>query len=330
MIIGVTGFGATGASAYVDLIKEFGTVQSYNDSIEFQLLQQSDGVLDLQYALVFSQRRLHTNTALKRFEKNIKNIRNSDMVKATKGRFEKISSEYLNELIYIAWNGKSAFDSIDIKGKIDKIQIRYLNAIVRRGIRCINKSFIWPPAQKRYFSFLDSQNFQYITKKYLNNIFIESGFDITKPILIEQVFNTSNPTDGMEFFESPYSIIVDRDPRDIYIHVYELAKGTATFMPYNGGVQEFVKYYKMLHNKREVDSRVLYVNFEDLVFAYEDTCKQLVEFLELEHTNKNLFFKPEYSVNNTQLYKKYPKYKDDISYIEKELKNYLYPFDIKK
>ena len=64
MIIGVTGYGGSGASACIALIKEFDNVQFYRDSTEFQILQQPDGITDLRYNLVESRRRIRRNCKL--------------------------------------------------------------------------------------------------------------------------------------------------------------------------------------------------------------------------------------------------------------------------
>ena len=37
--------------------------------------------------------------------------------------------------------------------------------------------------------------------------------------------------------------------------------------------------------------------------------------------------KPDVSINNTQLWNKYPEYDKDIKIIESELSEYLYPFE---
>ena len=71
MIIGVTGYGVTGASAFIDLICEFEDVQHYDPHIELQLLQRPDSIRDLRFNLVESRRRLNISTSISRFVNHI-------------------------------------------------------------------------------------------------------------------------------------------------------------------------------------------------------------------------------------------------------------------
>lgn len=72
------------------------------------------------------------------------------------------------------------------------------------------------------------------------------------------------------------------------------------------------------------------MQFEDLLFDYENTIGKVADFLGLKHIKKGAFFKPECSINNTQQYLNYPQLQNDIKYIEEHLSDMLYPFDEKK
>ena len=64
-----------------------------------------------------------------------------------------------------------------------------------------------------------------------------------------------------------------------------------------------------------------------MIYNYENTVKTINNFCNLPVNNsKFTIFDPKISIPNTQLFRKYPKYKDDIKYIEKELPNYLFNF----
>ena len=67
---------------------------------------------------------------------------------------------------------------------------------------------------------------------------------------------------------------------------------------------------------------------EDLIYRYEETVLKIQQFIKIEeHADAHLHFKPEVSINNTQLYTKYPYLKNDIMCIENELHDFLYNFD---
>ena len=76
------------------------------------------------------------------------------------------------------------------------------------------------------------------------------------------------------------------------------------------------------------DPLILCINFEDMIYKYKETTCKIINFLDLNNNNKpKSKFDPENYMSNTQLFRTHPKYKQDILYIEKELSEYLYPFE---
>ena len=73
---------------------------------------------------------------------------------------------------------------------------------------------------------------------------------------------------------------------------------------------------------------VMLLHFEELIYNCEDTTKKIADFVEVKnHVRKGECFKPAHSRNNSQLFKKYSGFEDDIKKIEKELPEYLFPFE---
>ena len=94
---------------------------------------------------------------------------------------------------------------------------------------------------------------------------------------------------------------------------------------------KWFEYSRMKRKKEDVDNGVttMLVHFEDLIFDYNNTVKRIEEWLGLDpssHTKKMEYFNPSKSINNTKIWKRYPKEKQNIEYIEKELSKYLYSF----
>jgi len=327
MIIGVTGYGATGASACMDLIKEFDGVQYYKPHVEFQLLQQPDGIIDLHYNLVESRRRISINAAIVRFIKRFEYKRSDRLSKKTNGQYVSLSRDYINSLIKVCWKGKSSYDPQDILSRFEDTKYRYLRGVMKRIVWLFNPNSVWPKYNNRYYACVSEKEFVHKTRVYLDKIFKASGFDTKNPILLEQLFGLEKPTEGAEYFDDFRSIIVDRDPRDVYAMTNGyLSQQETSFMPNKGDVKAFVKYFKGLHHSHVNHPNVMYINFEDLIYKYDESLARLKDFLKLDHVNPKEFFKPEWSINNTRTYKNYPELKEDIKYIERELKDYLYPF----
>lgn len=327
MIIGVTGYGGTGASAYIDLIKEFEGVQSYDSAIEFQTIQETDGISDLKYNLVQSGHRLSTNAAIRRFLNNLDNPRINKLMQYSNGKYKELAREYAANLTQIAWIGRSNYDPIDLRPPYDRLSTRKFTKIINATLSRINEKWAWPPLRERYFSFLDEEEFNKYTGEFINGFFEACGFDTTKPILVEQIFNTRNPLEGAEYFDKIRSLVVERDPRDVFILTNYNLRRLSGYMPHDGNVETFVRYYRSLHSSKVIDPRVWYVQYEDLIFQYEETCTRLSEWLGIAQIKKGDYFKPEHSFNNAQMYLRHPDLKDKIKYIEDNLTDYLYDFD---
>ena len=71
------------------------------------------------------------------------------------------------------------------------------------------------------------------------------------------------------------------------------------------------------------------INFEDMIYNYEVMSEKILDFCNIareNHIKPKTLFNPEKSIKNTQVFKKFTKYADDVKYIEEELKDYLYDF----
>ncbi len=75
------------------------------------------------------------------------------------------------------------------------------------------------------------------------------------------------------------------------------------------------------------NQRILRMQFEDLVYNYEQATLKIRDFLKLgDNPNPKSVFVPQRSMANTQLILKYPQYKKDVEYIESHLSEYLFDF----
>lgn len=325
MIIGISGYGYSGASAYIDMLKEFDDMQSLPLNNEFPILQQTDGILDLKHALVSEKRRLNANSTIIRFMRNTQDGRSNKLEKLSRGQYSRISKKYIDELIGISWKGRSAFDPGDIRNGLEQPFLEIPNRIIRRILRLMNKNAIWPWPKQRYFGFCDEERFNEVTKNYIIKILEALDVDLKKNVILEQVFNTINPLLGSEFFDQDVvSVIVDRDPRDIFLLTNILFPEKCSFMPCDGSVEKFIYYYKTLHDNTNDDPRIVKVKFEDLIYNYDSTVNLFENLLDVKNTHRGRFFIPEKSVVNTRMYLRFPQYADEFRIIEKECSEYLY------
>lgn len=125
-------------------------------------------------------------------------------------------------------------------------------------------------------------------------------------------------------------MVVDRDPRDIYILSKYIWKDG--IVP-TEDLELFCKWfeYTRKHRKDEKydESTTMLINFEDLVYKYPKTTTMLVEWLGLDmshHAAPMSHFDPRKSINNTRLWEEFPEYGEEIEMIENRLKEYLYDY----
>jgi hypothetical protein len=178
---------------------------------------------------------------------------------------------------------------------------------------------------------INPENFYEEARKYMMGILQNAGADFSKIIVLDQPFEGNNPTQSFPFFEEPFAIVVERDPRDLYMAAsYQWSDGT--FMP-RRNPEAFVEYYKRQRmNIRYSDDneKVLRLNFESMIFDYDNTIRKIMKFLNLKealHINPQKHFNPERSIKGTQLYKKIKGHEKEIAYIEEALQEYLFDFD---
>ena len=329
-IITCTGYHGTGSSLITDYLKEFKEIDSVGD-FEFRFLQDPNGIADLEDRLLKNNSRLNSDRAIYEFLKLIR-ILNSNYTNKfwKKSVYKKIfknklliySKEYINNLIDIEWNGywyDFEFRNYTLKNRIKNIIIRLCSYNNNKINNIRNK--------KIYFSY-PIENFYKETKIYLNKLFSEvSDSEI---LALDQLVPCCNIERYLNYFEDIKIIVVDRDPRDIYILNKEIWKDS--IVPYNN-VELFIKHFKAIRKHRNYEKenveKIMRIKFEDTIYYYEDTMKKINKFLKIDkltHNNRKKYFNPQNSINNTQLFKKYEKYKEDIKVIEKELEEYCYEF----
>lgn len=336
MIVGVSGFGSTGSGAVMDLLREFDDV-SGGDDMELSFLYDPDGVLDLEEALVNRPIRFYSgDAAIKKF---IKIIESYDLKRYVKkfmnySEFEKVSKDYINSLITFSYEGGLwHYD----RRQVNRLNYFFKYEMGRKYLRIFDKLGLAQPRKflnhKMYVTVHDEDVFLRETKKYTTKL-IEMMCDTSKRIIaLDQPFPSNNPELCFRYFDCPCkAIVVNRDPRDLYLVSKQLANGWEMRFTPTFDVDEFIEFYRdQMSIITELSENVLYVQFEDLIYDYDAETEKIKKFLDLENSCKpRTFFNPDVSAANTQLFLRFPEYNDDIKKIEESLGNFLYQFDPKK
>ncbi|MHD0317362.1 hypothetical protein [Fusobacterium sp. THCT1E2] len=322
-IIATTGYGGTGSSAISDLLKEFNNCYSYG-SFEFRFLQDPDGIMDLEYKLVENVNRLNNDTAIKRFKKYCKLISGSNgwwcnYNNIFDGKFNYLTEKYIKNLINFSWQGSWHQDEVSGENKITYKSKIYKIMKILKIKKYLEKN------EKMYFS-MPKEKFYSYTKEYLKELFQILNKENKEYLVLDQLIPALNTKKYTKYFDNIKIIIVDRDPRDLFVLNKEVWK--EGWIPTN--IETYIQWYKLLRENKEYHENILYLKFEDLVYKYEDTLKEIMNFLnenKENHINKMKFFNFQISKNNTQVFLNINKYKKEIEEIERRLAKYCYKFD---
>lgn len=323
MFIGVSGFSWSGSGAVIDYLMEFRENQVYTP--EFLLAYHPDGLHDLDVNLNENCAKfLSSGVAIPRFRR----IANSLLMEPTKGKAKQITEDYLDQLIQAKWIGlEQGQELLRNRWFYNKVGMRIRNQIITR----LSPEFCWkykpyPLAEMEYSMYPD--NFLEKTQEYMNLIFSTIGLDINQNIVLNQPFPGNNPIPYMKYFANSRAIVVDRDPRDVFVFLKYVFPGHSYSVPLKD-VNAYCEYFKHMHKNLNVNlasSDVLYLQFEDLIYQYSNTANKIRSFLGLgESSTPKKYFIPEESEANTQVFLKYGK-SEEVKIIERQLSDYLYDF----
>ena len=191
-------------------------------------------------------------------------------------------------------------------------------------------------------------NFIEKTNLFLYKILFSKLDETKNTLVINNAFEPFNPQENIKYFDDAYVVVVSRDPRDIYADAYEINENYKIDSEINDpnfsykyiieqkkdflgarDINTFIKRQRLYREKMKFDNnqkRIMYVNFEDLIFNYEQTVQELLSKLNVDpelHTMKKQYFDPAQSAKNVGIWKRMED-NEDIKLIEKELKDYLY------
>ena len=333
MIVGVCGFGCTGSSAILDYLREYDNI-SLNEMVELSFLYDPDGVLDLENAICKTPIRYYSpDAAIKKFHRYMMtyDIRKYMARTMNEKEYVKIVEDYVNDITKTKWHGYWHFD----KRQLPFYQYMFKYVLGYKYMRVFDK--LGCPIPKSYPNNaimrvpVDTATFMDRTRRFLRDMVVGMGIDVNfdnSIMVFDQPFPANKPQLVYDlFWDNCKSIIVNRDPRDLYTFVKKFVRLEACWIPYQD-CQSFIEFYKHQMSICDFDDSVLMVNFEDLIYDFDNTAAKICQFLGIEkQTHEVRYFKPEVSIGNTQLYKRYNEFADDIKMIEQQLPSYLYNFE---
>lgn len=334
-IITCAGYYRTGSSAVTDFFSEFASCESVGD-YEFRFIHDPDGIRDLEYNLIENNNRQNTNNAIKRYIRLAKMLNGGVIRKGykryMKNTFMEETDEYIDRITELKSESWWHFDQQSRGSLFNFIDLVYGKLYAKTHPKG-RGSLLKLTHEKAYYSAIDKETFYKATKEYIESVLSSMYRSHTEFLMVDQLLPPSNINDYLNYFDDIKVVVVERDPRDLFILENEVYKWGN--IPYKK-VEEYCKWYEITrrHRKKEVYDRehVFFLQFEDLIYKYEETAAQLVDFIGLDeedHVRPRQCFDPTVSINGTNLARNHPNYSKEIEYIESYLQDYLYSFPIK-
>lgn len=331
--VDVSGFFTSGSSAMVDLLKEFRGF--YEPNAEIRFIRDPYGIIPMENALINQWDWINASASISDFLRFMKkSARRKGLIlpmgfnlkKNINPNILEITDEYIQEITDYTF--KMDFYHYKFKKSYIRYQLdRYRWAIehlTKGRLKTANRNI-----ELCYFSKPSQEKFNIATKRYLQRLFEphclekENNF-----IILDQAIPTNNTQIIHRYFEKAKMIIVDRDPRDMFVDDYLWGESLDTEQLSVDSAWKFIKRTKAMREGIIIDNDILYTRFEDLVVNYNETTKNVLYFLglsESDHIRKRHFLKPEISIKNVGIWRKfYNTHADSIRLIEKELKDFCY------
>jgi hypothetical protein len=326
-IVDLSGFMFSGKAAVSDILREFDGVHVPNYRVEFDLLRMPGGLIDLKHA-VMDWSPVRTYAAVCRFNQLVNMLAHSPrfpekLYKTGFGYAQhypnivRLKDEFLSSIMAIQWDTPWPYDDID-DGPID--------TFVRKIYSKLSKS-----KSRKYF-LVDKDGFISAAQKFIKSVLIDGIGNRHPGILVtHNALEPFLPGNNLDLLgDDAICIVVDRDPRDIY------ATAITSQVGFNDNLQLYrriagahdldVYIKRYLTYRRNInldDSRVLRLDFRDLVLEYDRSLQKICDFAGLTATQqiyKKAYFDPEKSRINLDLWKReeLAAYSNDFSRIAAE------------
>ena len=333
-LIVTAGYMGSGSSAVTDFLSEIQDINVKNGDFEYIFLHCPNGLFDLEDKLLTGNNALRSDEAIHQFRNQMKAL--YDLKNYWPGNYRKnVSSDFLSLVDrFIAsittvtvQDGYWYYTDMPVNLKM---QILWY---CKRIIRKMTNNRLAMKSPRRYNEMMvcfPSEELFYNSAKQFINDFLDYFEGDT--ILLDQLLLPHNLFRIDHYFGDELKVIVvERDPRDVFLLNKYIWHPKKVDVPYPTDVVEFCKFYKGMRASEKTfhSNHILKIHFEDLVYNYEITSQNILRFLDIDeerHIDKLCGFNPNVSINNTQMFKRLQNVEKEVDVIEKELSGYLFHF----
>lgn len=345
-VITTTGYYATGSSAIYDLLKEYRTCTEGNvgqADVEHLMLYTPNGLFDLEDKLLIGNNIHRSDEALRSFYNEMRRINDNNFVwfgnyKEILGpRFMQAAEEMIENLTDMKLDCKWSYDYLYTKFSLRHVLGSIRNIILKRPVvGDFSKGIVFREKDCTRYSYASAEEFYSEARKFVDTYFDLITGDNEGDLILDHFILPNNLFRMENYFgDSLKVVLVERDPRDVFIGRMRAEKKLNVKSRVPGNIDDFIVFWKKLRNTvREFDNpNILFIQFEDLIYKYDETVKKVEDFCGYtpeDHIEPKKYFKPEVSIKNTQSFLVDTQWSKEIKKIEECLPEYLYDFPANK
>lgn len=330
-----TGYMGSGSSAVTDLLSEFRDCANGFNSYEYVFLHCPNGLFDLEDHLLVGNNAIKSDASIRMFYEQMKKLYDKpfwwvgNYKKVIGTEFIDYTNEFVDEITQFKFDGYWYFHE-EVNTKI------FLKLLIRKPLKAITRNKMFNKKVLKYndgmkLSYIKADDFYKYAKKYVKKV-LDVASRGKENVIMDQLLLPFNLFRVDNYFGNELkTIVVDRDPRDVFILNKYIWDSKKIGVPFPKDVKEYCKFYKLMRESehKAESSKIYRVHFEDLIYNYKTTVADLMKFVGFsskDHVKPKTKFIPELSIKNTQVFNGSEKYLKEVNYIEKELKEYLYEF----
>lgn len=321
-VLDLSGFVYSGKSAVSDLLREVTGFFVPPSDVEFDLLRVPGGLVDLKNS-VDDWSPSRSNAALHRFSRvatiagrklplHRKFFENDLAYVARYPDYFPVLQQFLSNIVLLRWDTPWPYENIE-----DGLLQTFMRKVTGRF------GFI----KMRNFCLLDKDGFLKHAQEFTDRL-VWSGVDRTQfqTVVIHNSLEAFDPARNMDLFKSVKSIVVDRDPRDIYATAQVITPGLRDrlnrYLNICAGhdIDMFIQRFNIYRSNVRENPNVLRIRYEDMVQDYDHTVRSILAFLDADpsrHVRRHQDFNPEVSRKNVGMWKeeRFRKYWQDCELI---------------
>mgnify|MGYP000865084983 CR=1 FL=1 len=340
--VAVTGYFGTGSSAVVDLLKEYKTVRvvPFNDkSYEHNVMYHHGGLYDVCSLLTRGNTLYTSDKVINNFVKEMKRLNDYNYVWF--GSYQKMFGDKFMNLVYEFVDSIAEKREDKTTNHIIKTRFSIIKAAAQLALRVTQKrrfsnygvKYIYDK-EDAYCALPTEDELYAAARKFTSGYFsLFDGNDPSEVKIFDHIIWPGQVDAFQQCFDNSFKmIIVDRDPRDLFIldrHIWTSNKFRKSKAHFPADASQFANEWRGTLVNSYTNPNAMRVHFEDLIYNYEEMVQKIEEFLGLkseDHSDARMHFNPDDSIENSQVFRVNEEWEKEVKPIVELIPDLLYSF----